>query len=134
MPIRERITPLSKRDARYLERALLLAGLSDCKQKHGAIIVKSGRIIGTGVNTFRNDPVSDFPADAYSLHAEISALRSIKGYRQLGKIGATGIDLRGAKLYVARSTRRGGAGLSRPCDNCHIELVKTGITEVIYTT
>jgi tRNA(Arg) A34 adenosine deaminase TadA len=135
MPIKERFSELSKRDVAFLERATLMANLSDCKQKHAAIIVKGGRIIGSGVNTFRNNPITDFPDDSYSYHAEIAALRSIKKYRQIGKIDAGGTnDLSGARIYVARVSRRGRPALSRPCDSCYPILIASGIKEVIYTS
>jgi tRNA(Arg) A34 adenosine deaminase TadA len=134
MQIKERITELSVRDKRWLEKATELARLSTCRQKHGAIIVKGGRIVGVGVNTFRNLPISDFPSDSYTTHAESAALRSVKQYRQVGKIGHTDTDfLVGSKLYVARVNRRNVASLSRPCDGCYSELLKAGIKEIIYT-
>lgn len=135
MPIKERITNLSKRDQALLNRALAMANLSDCKQKHAAIIVKGGRIIGSGVNTFRNSTVSDFPGGTYTNHAESNALRSIKAYRSVGKIGADSSDtIYGARIYIARVSRRRTPAFSRPCDACFAELISAGITDIIYTT
>lgn len=134
MSVKERISGLSKRDTQFLARAVDLARLSDCAQKHGAIIVRGGRIIGTGINTFRNNPVSNYPSDAYSYHAEIAALNSIKRIRQVGKINAGADGFVGGKIYIGRLSRGGRVSLSRPCDNCMAEILKAGITDIIYTT
>lgn len=120
--IKEKISSLSKTDQKYLDRALALAALSDMKQRHGALIVKGGRVVSFGFNTFRNLPHHDMPGFDYTYHAEDSALR------QVGPA-----DLNGAKIYVARLSRLGLPALSRPCDNCMAHILKVGIKEVIYT-
>lgn len=133
--IKERTSNLSNRDQKFLERAFILAKLSDCKQRHGAIIVSGGRIIGSGINTFRNDPITNMSDDIYSCHAEVNALRSIKRFRQVGKVNADASEtIPNSKIYVARVSRRGLAAFSRPCTNCYLNLLKAGIKEIIYTT
>lgn len=116
----------SRRDSSFLDLALKLAESSDCSQKHGAVIVKSGRVMAMGVNKFRNDPAF-VPSDTtrgrgtiFSVHAEVDALSRMA-------------DARGAVMYIARAGKSGPA-LSRPCDYCTEHLINAGIKAVSYTT
>jgi len=43
---------LSNKDLNFLNVARLLADLSEERKKHGAVVVKSGRVVGTGFNKF----------------------------------------------------------------------------------
>lgn len=123
MESKERTSSLSKRDERFLERALELAKLSTCRQKHGAIIVKGGRVLSVGINANRNDPTHSYPSHSLSTHAEAAALKAIRGD-----------ECRGSKIYVARLLRNDSSGLSRPCDLCYLKIRRAGIKEIIYTT
>lgn len=115
----------SRRDRSFLDLALRVAESSDCKQKHGAVVVKGGRVMAIGLNKMRNDPAvveSDRPGHKgtiFAVHAEIDALSRVS-------------DPRGAVVYVARAGKSGEA-LSRPCDNCAIALIKAGVKSVCYT-
>jgi deoxycytidylate deaminase len=117
----------SRRDRNYLDLAFKIALTSDCRQKHGAVLVKGGRVLGFGVNKQRNDPefvISDTGPDVrgtvFSVHAEIDALSRVK-------------NPRGAVLYVARCSRIGCPAFSRPCDACTRTLIRAGIKAVVYT-
>jgi len=91
--------------------------------KHGAVIVKGGRVIGVGINKNRNHPTivsSEHIKDHCSVHAEIDALRKVK-------------NVKGATIYVARINKRGEDRMSRPCNNCHNQIEKSGIRKVVYT-
>jgi deoxycytidylate deaminase len=88
--------------------------------------VSSGKILATGVNIDKNDPMV-FASDtlkkcASSIHAEH---RVLKFYR--GRI------LRNATIYVARVNRKGETRMSRPCNLCYVKLLEFGIKEVVYT-
>ena len=92
--------------------------------KHGSVIVKGGRVIGTGVNKERNHPTvvsSEHIKTDCSVHAEIDALKKVK-------------DASGATVYVARVNRRGQARDSRPCNRCYSTLRNSGIRKIVYTT
>lgn len=101
-----------------------VASVSTCKQQHGAIITKGGRVIAVGINRMRNDPsmpVTD-PKTQFSVHAEVAAIKAC---------GNT--DLRGATIYVARVNKCGDPMMSKPCERCQAALVKAGIRKVYYT-
>lgn len=107
-----------------LDRAQSLAETSACKQwKHGAVIIKGGRILGSGINSDRNDPnlVAD-PKTQAAVHAEVAALRA-----------AGSSDLRGATIFVARVNRKGEPRMSKPCINCQAALAARGVKKVVYT-
>lgn len=116
---------ISKGEQRYLNIAINLARSSLVNRyKHGAIIVKGGRIISTGINKIRNHPdvfgeSTEIKKHSH-IHAEIDAMRKVS-------------DLRNAKIYVARINNNGKTGLSRPCDNCYNSILEAGITRIVYT-
>lgn len=122
---KERLMP-SRRDKGYLDLALRVAQASDCSQKHGAVVVKGGRVLAVGVNKFRNNPAFVESDNAtgrgtiFSVHAEVDSLSRVA-------------DARGAVMYIARAGKSGPA-LSRPCENCTEELIAAGIKAVSYTT
>ena len=121
--IKEKIVDLSKTDQRYLNRAIELARLSDHKFRHGAVIVKGGRVVSYGFNTRRNNPIDSVPGTDYTYHAEHNAIRAAAREATIG-----------GKIYIARLSRRGFPTLSRPCDICMVRIIKAGIKEIIYTT
>jgi len=115
----------SRRDKRFLDLALRAAAASDCKVQHGAVVVKGGRVLSIGINKYRNDPAF-VPSDRaegrgtiFSVHAECDALSRVS-------------NAKGATVYIARIGKNGSA-LSRPCDNCTIELARVGVKAVCYT-
>jgi len=119
----ETIDSWSKTDRAYLSFATYVASQSDCRMKHGAVIVKGGRVIATAVNTERNRPeqVSEEHIKTHcSVHAEVNALRRAK-------------KVKGATIYVARSNRSGDPIMSRPCDRCYKQIKRSGIKKVVYT-
>lgn len=97
--------------------------LSSEKMKHGAVIVKGGRVMSVGVNKFRNHPMIIQPEiikTVCSVHAEVDALRKAR-------------DVRGATIYVARVNSRGVSRMSRPCNHCYMALKDAGISNIVYT-
>jgi pyrimidine deaminase RibD-like protein len=96
---------------------------SDCNFKHGAVIVRGGSVISTGINRFKNHPMTVSPEHIKkwcSVHAEMDAIRKLK-------------DAKGATIYVARIGKMGNQALSRPCNNCYHAIKKAGITKIVYT-
>jgi len=92
--------------------------------KHGAVIVKGGRVLSTGVNKERNHPTrvsSEHIKTHCSVHAEVDAIK---------RAG----DVRGATIYVARINKRGQERNSRPCPLCYKEIINSGIKKIIYTS
>lgn len=93
------------------------------RMKHGAVIVKGGRVLSVGLNKFRNHPTiipSEYIKTSCSTHAEIDALRKVS-------------NVRGATMYIARVNKSGQERLSRPCDYCFEALIDAGITKIVYT-
>ena len=103
-----------------------IAATSSCRFRHGAVIVKGGRVIAVGVNTHRNHPcVVTSPKNESSFHAEIMALRALQSEE----------CAKGADIYIARiGWSEGEPRLSKPCSICHAALINAGIRKIYYTT
>lgn len=115
---------LSNRDKQYLKLAVNAALSSKERRKHGAVIVKSNRVLSIGVNKFRNHPdiiPEPFIKRACSVHAEVDALKKI------------GYDARNATIYVARVNNQNQPMMSRPCNNCYTTIKDAGIKNIVYT-
>lgn len=115
---------LSRRETSFLAAAKYFAEKSKSRQKHGAVVVKSGRVFGTGYNKNKNSPLRVSPEHIKthcSRHAEIEAIRD------------AGFDVEGAVLYVARVNKQGQARNSKPCKYCQVVISATKIKKVIYT-
>jgi deoxycytidylate deaminase len=114
---------LSNKDKQYLKLAKNAALSSKERRKHGAVIVKSNRVLSIGVNKFRNHPdiiPEPLIKKVCSVHAEMDALNKIK-------------DAKNATIYVARINRFGNPMLSRPCNNCYYAIREAGIKHIVYT-
>ena len=105
-----------------MNRTLHYASQSECHQRHGAIVVKSGRVISTSCNKNNNNP-AHFCDDLFnehrkyiSTHAEVAALK-----------GVSPDQAKGAVVYVGRLLRSGEPGLSKPCPEWTTE--HTGMEE-----
>lgn len=116
---------LSKKDKSFLSVARYFSTKSNAKNMHGAVIVKGGRVLGTGYNRNRNHPTVVSPEHIKtkcSIHAEESAIKDAN------------YDVRGAVIYVARLSKSGEDRDSKPCPRC-FDLIKShGIKRIIYTT
>lgn len=116
---------LSKRDNAYLSVARYFATKSTARNTHGAVVVKGGRVLGTGWNRDRNSPTIIDPdriKHDCSYHAEEVAIRE------------AGSNLKGAVIYVARVNRQGKDRDSKPCVKCSSLIEDAGIKRVIYTS
>lgn len=82
-----------------------------------------GRVLSIGINTNRNDPSIIGDAQlAYSVHAEVAALR------------AHGSKVKNGTIYIARIGKKNDEPMmSKPCENCQKALKDAGVKKVIYT-
>lgn len=115
---------LSKKDEAFLSVARYFATKSTARNTHGAVVVKGGRVIGTGYNRNRNHPNIVSPEHIKtecSIHAEHSAIRD------------AGYDVKNAIIYVARVNKNGEDRNSRPCPRCHDMIKEHGIKRIVYT-
>ena len=115
---------LSKREEAFLSVARYFAARSRSRKKHGAVVVKSGRVLGTGYNKDRNHPLFISPEHIKphcSRHAEMEAIKDANH-----KVG-------GAVLYVARVNNQGKDRYSKPCKLCEVAIMAYKIKKVIYT-
>lgn len=111
---------LSSTELKWLSYAVDECELASHSQwRVGAVIVKSGRVLSTGVNRYRNSP-DQVDLAGVSYHAEEVAIR---------KAG----DVRGATIYVGRITRSGRIGSAKPCARCQELLLENGLSTAIWT-
>lgn len=104
--------------------ATRIAETSEVPQRHGAVIVKSGRVLAVGVNKWRNRNIknNDLEYNPHlTYHAEIDALNRFA-------------DVEGATIYIARVDKKGEPRFSRPCSRCLKALKDAGIKKIVYTT
>lgn len=116
---------LSKKDNAYLSVARYFATKSTARNTHGAVVVKGGRVLGTGWNKDRNHPLIVSPEHIKSdcsYHAEEVAIKE------------AGDNLKGAIIYVARVNKHGSDRDSQPCPKCASLIEEAGIKRVIYTS
>lgn len=115
---------VSTQRRKFIERAVELAEFSDCPKRHGCVVVRSGVIVGRGWNKHRNSVdvlAPEHILTGSSVHAERMALK------------AAGDQAKGADIYVVRIGAKGDLLLSRPCNLCYAEIIKSGITEIWHT-
>ena len=120
----ESIAMLSKSEEAFLSVARYLSKKSAARQKHGAVVVKSGRVLGTGYNKDKNHPTQVSPEHIKthcSRHAEVEAMKDANW------------NVKGAVLYVARLNRYGVDRNSKPCRHCEAVINAMQIKKVIYT-
>lgn len=112
----------TRRERNWLMVAGSVAESSRSRSRHGAIIVRGGRIIATGYNRSRthNAWVFDRARRDCSIHAELSALRLCSSGR-------------GSTLYVVRLNKVGAYRFSAPCSDCREALEEAGIKRVIHS-
>lgn len=115
---------LSKKQKAYMNVARFLASKSDLRHRHGAVVVKSGRVLGIGYNKSRNHP-SVVNEGRHRMdcgyHAEAVAIRD------------AGDNSKGATIFVARINRQGDDLLSKPCGYCQELIQESGIKNVLWT-
>lgn len=123
-----------KKIIKFLHLARCMAENSDVyKYKHGACVVKKGKILAVGYNQYKSHPLqkmynktaktSKTANDPYYVHAEVKALSKLKD-----------MDLSDCEIYVYRLNCQGQNSISRPCNACMAAIVESGIKKIIYTT
>lgn len=105
------------------ERAVQLAKKSVMTQKHGAVIVKGGEIIGQGYNH-----ATTFMSHSWSCHAEVAAILNLKNKSRKYLEDATLIVVRVGPVSIGCPMK-----LSKPCENCRKAIEKVGIRKVFYS-
>ena len=122
----------SKNQRRWLNIARELALSSKCKSMHGAVIVKSGRILGSGFNHdryrgFGTLTHKNYGKIIYSTHAEVDALLDVGNFSLL----------RGAIMYITRRSHCGSFKYSAPCTRCQAMIStmrhKWGLSRAVFT-
>lgn len=95
------------------------------RAKMGAVIVKSGRVLSTGINNIRYSKHNK--RTWASVHAEeqaiVSLLKQPEGIKQLA----------GSTLYISRVMKDGSTGLAKPCEDCQKLIDAVGIKKVVHT-
>lgn len=125
-----------KKDLAWFACAMSVSGLSTYKEHHvGCVAVRSHRIVSSGYNTCKSDPLQkqvnclrfvdeEVTCCNHSSHAEVRCLKPLI---------RTGSDLRKLKIYVARQTRDGYPAIARPCKSCMKVITNLGIRWIYYT-
>ena len=125
---------ITSRDRMYFRKAAQLARLSTyARAKVGCIIVYHNKIISTGFNKERTDPlqkkynvVNGIPEfGLHKIHAEIDAIKHIIDLD---------INWKNVSIYVYRKRKDRPFGMSRPCDSCMTLIKELGIKHIYYTT
>ena len=111
----------------FAQQAIQFAHRSKSKFRLGAVVVRGGRIIGTGVNQMgKTHPLMNRyrlnPGWSPGLHAEVCAC-----------LGISLATLEGASIYVARIRRDGSLALAEPCLICKRFLAGVGIATTYWS-
>lgn len=125
---------LSKTHKAYFEAARALARLSNYPRvKIGCVITYGHRIISSGFNSTKTDPLQKkyniyrFSGDGVSsIHAETMALKPL--------IGRKDIDFKNVAIYVYRENKYGVPMLARPCESCEKLLRDLKIRKCFFST
>lgn len=107
----------------FLKKAAQLAMKSDMTHRHGCVIVdsKTDEIISTGYNRKATHMYHTF-----SRHAESEALRKLK----------KSMDSSNLEMYVVRvgpESLGHPLKMSKPCEGCSRQILKSGIAKVYYS-
>lgn len=89
--------------------------------KHGAVLVKGGRVIATGTNHSKRGIIFDEVYGFKMFHAEIDVLSKFEPE-----------EVEGAILYVAGKTEKGHILNSKPCECCQHVIKKYPLKAVYY--
>lgn len=114
----------SSKAGKQLRAALAIAEASRCSHRHGAVLVKNGRVIAAGSNQQRQPQLPHWEEGSWrrvSVHAEEAVLQM------------AGNQAVGATLYVARIGRLDQVSPSRPCLRCIGLAERSGIRKIVHT-
>ncbi|MDB5716150.1 MAG: hypothetical protein JWO15_3547 [Sphingomonadales bacterium] len=118
---------------KHLKSAISLANAHQFDERlgytHCAVIVRGGAILSVGYNGLNINGFVDYLSafdkterPFINKHAEVHAILSARNK----------LDLRGAKLFVAR-IKPTGIGMSKPCESCRQAARQYGIRRIIFT-
>jgi len=110
---------ISNKDASFISAASKIARTSDNRFRVGALVVKSGRVLGGSPNITRVSPRT--PPNRFSTHAEIAAM-------------SIASETDGATLYIARLNSDSKYAISKPCAWCMQKIKQYQINRVVFTT
>lgn len=124
---------MTSKDIAFFNIAKETAKLSDYnKHQLGCIIVYKNRIVSSGFNSNKTNPLQKrynkrrFSDDTmHKLHAETAAL--------LPLMRNDTFDRSRLRVYLYREHRDGSLALSRPCASCQRMLKDYGIKHIFYT-
>ena len=88
--------------------------------RHGAVVVRGGKLLSSG----HNKVTTKCPSHMFSIHAEMAAI----------KHSTERCGLVDAHVYVARVNRCGHTAESKPCKMCQRFMRMHGISRVYYST
>lgn len=109
---------VSNKDISFIAATSKIALTSDNRFRVGAMIVKSGRVMGGSPNITGRSPKT--PPNRFSTHAEIAAIN-------------VSSDCQRATLYIARLNSSDQYSISKPCAWCMQKIIESGITRVVFT-
>ena len=119
---------VENRACNEIEVIISQAEKSPMQYRHGAALIKKGKILGKGYNIFCL-PASSKMKNLFlpnrkrpSIHAEMSCLKGLRHDQ-----------IRGSTVYVVRLSRSGELKLSFPCKRCISLLTRKGIKKVMYS-
>ena len=132
---------ISKNSFRFINAAIKEAHKSNILQKHGCVIVISGKIISRGFNNHRNQSNDGFLNNTCTCHAEISAIRNFYKfkkyynykYKKYYNYKFINKNIKNGTLYVVRINNNGELRSSAPCINCYNTILKVGIKKIVYS-
>lgn len=110
---------------RYIEFAIRVANRAPLGQQFrmGCVIARGIDPISFGFNNMKKTHPRSRRFDFPFIHAEIAAL-----------IGISERDLWGSIAFVARVRKKTRTGLAKPCSGCEMELRRSGVKRVWFTT
>lgn len=89
--------------------------------KHGAVLVRKGKIIGIGFNQSKTHAQSNHPFR--TIHAEFSAI-----------INSQLQEFDNCEMYIVRKRKNGTLANSKPCYFCERMLKSLSVKRVYYST
>ena len=103
--------------------AIAEATRSEHNVKHGAVLVKKGKIIQSGRNQYCGmERIRHFNSRIWSIHAEMNILAGLPKNMT-----------RGADIMVVRVNSRGDIVNSKPCHICMSMIKNAGCRKVFYS-
>tara|TARA_R110002074_G_scaffold122218_4_gene256872 strand:+ start:1007 stop:1384 length:378 start_codon:yes stop_codon:yes gene_type:complete len=107
-----------------IDLAINEASRSDHNVKHGAVVVKKGKIIQSGRNQYCSmDRIKHFTSHRiWSIHAEMNVLMGLPKH-----------ITKNADIYVVRVNSVGDIVNSKPCSICMSMILKSGIKTIHYS-